>query len=104
MTWVTVSPESAEWSTFGLGSSVDFLSPIHSQDRAEGGDLSYFASDQVEPGLHTNSLLTLRDASVKKIDRAVGNCVAVLPKQKLDFRFKRSGPLPIMEFVFTSPC
>lgn len=63
-----------------------------------GGDLSYYASDQMEPGLHSNSLITLRAASVKKIDGAMENCIAMLPKQKLDSRFKRSGPLPIMDF------
>lgn len=63
-----------------------------------GGDLSYYASDQMEPGLHSNSLITLRAASVKKIDGAMENCIAMLSKQKLDSRFKRSGPLPIMVF------
>lgn len=76
---------------------MDFLHPVTGQG-IEGGDISYFASDQVEPGLHSVSLLTLRAASMKKIDRAVENCAAMLPKQKLDFRFKRSGPFPIMDF------
>lgn len=80
------------------------LSYSQSGQGTEGDDISYFAADQVESGLHSNSLLTLRAAPMKKIDRAMENCVATLPKQNLDFRFNRSGPLPIMEFVFTSPC
>lgn len=64
----------------------------------EGGDISYFVSDQIKPGLHSNSLLTLGAASMKKSDRAMENCVVTLPKQDLDFRFKRSGPLPVMDF------
>lgn len=34
----------------------------------EGGDISYFTSGQVEPGLHSTSLLTVRAASMKKME------------------------------------